>query len=151
MCSSDLSGLFESGTKVWSFVPQINIPIFQGGKLRANLGMATADRGIALAQYEKAIQNGFREVSDALVLSQTLSAQRQAMEDLVAASQKAYDLSQARYDAGMDSFLILLDARRSLYSARQGLVAVQLAEQANRIGLYKALGGGWVETAATTP
>ena len=143
--SGDLSGLFESGTKVWSFVPQINIPIFQGGKLRANLGMATADRDIALAQYEKAIQNGFREVSDALVLSQTLATQRQAMEDLVAAAQKAHDLSQARYDAGMDSFLILLDARRSLYSARQALVQVQLAEQANRVTLYKVLGGGWLE------
>ena len=69
----------------------------------------------------------------------------------MAAAQQAHDLSQARYDAGMDSFLVLLDARRSLYSARQGLVAVQLAEQANRISLYKALGGGWVETAGTTP
>ena len=149
--SGELSGLFESGTKIWSFTPQISLPIFQGGALRANLGMANADRDIALAQYEKAIQSGFAEVADGLALSQTLAQQRTAMEALLAAAQQAHDLSQARYDAGMDSFLVLLDARRSLYSARQGLVAVQLAEQANRIGLYKALGGGWVETAATTP
>ena len=149
--SGELSGLFESGTRVWSFMPQVSLPIFQGGRLRANLGMATAERDIALANYEKAIQAGFREVADALALSQTLAEQRTALEALVAAAQQAHDLSQARYDAGMDSFLVLLDARRSLYSARQGLVAVQLAEQANRISLYKALGGGWVETAGTTP
>ena len=143
--SNELSGLFESGTRVWSFVPQVSIPIFQGGRLRANLGMANAERDIALAQYEKAIQAGFREVADALALSQTLAEQREAMERLVAAAQQAHDLSEARYNAGMDSFLTLLDARRSLYSARQGLVAVQLAEQANRISLYKALGGGWLE------
>ena len=143
--SGELSGLFESGTRVWSFMPQVTLPIFQGGRLRANLGMATADRDIALARYEQAIQNGFREVADGLALSGTLAEQRQAMEALVAAAQQAHDLSQARYDAGLDSFLALLDARRSLYSARQGLVQVQLAEQANRIGLYKALGGGWVE------
>ena len=149
--SGELSGLFESGTRVWSFMPQVSLPIFQGGRLRANLGMATAERDIALANYEKAIQAGFREVADALALSQTLAEQRTALEALVAAAQQAHDLSQARYDAGMDSFLVLLDARRSLYSARQGLVAVQLAEQANRISLYKALGGGWVETVGTTP
>lgn len=148
--SGELSGLFESGTKVWSFIPQVNLPIFQGGKLRANLGMATADRDIALANYEKAIQSGFAEVADGLALSQTLAQQRTATEALVAAAQQAHDLSQARYDAGMDSFLVLLDARRSLYSARQGLVAVQLAEQANRISLYKALGGGWVENNGDT-
>jgi multidrug efflux system outer membrane protein len=143
--SGELSDLFASGTKVWSFIPQINLPIFQGGRLRANLGMATADRDIALAQYEKAIQAGFRDVADALVLSQTLAEQRSAQEDLLAAAQKAHDLSQARYDAGLDSFLVLLDARRSLYAARQAVVGTQLAEQANRITLYKVLGGGWNE------
>lgn len=141
--SGELSGLFESGTKVWSFIPQINLPIFQGGRLRANLGMATADRDIALAQYEKAIQSGFREVADALALTRTLAEQRAAQEALLQAAQKAHDLSQIRYDAGMDSFLVLLDARRSLYAARQAVVATQLAEQANRITLYKVLGGGW--------
>lgn len=143
--SGELSGLFESGTRIWSFMPQISLPIFQGGRLRANLGMATADRDIALAQYEKAIQAGFRDVADALVLSQTLAEQRSAQDALLAAAQKAHDLSQARYEAGLDSFLVLLDARRSLYSARQALVATQLAEQANRVTLYKVLGGGWSE------
>ena len=78
--SGELSGLFESGTRVWSFMPQVSLPIFQGGRLRANLGMATAERDIALANYEKAIQAGFREVADALALSQTL-AERGAQLD----------------------------------------------------------------------
>jgi multidrug efflux system outer membrane protein len=141
--SGELSGLFESNTGFWSFVPQINIPIFQGGRLRARLGMARADRDIALAEYEKSIQSGFREVADALALGQSLAAQHRAQAALLEAAQKAHDLSQARYDAGLDSFLVLLDARRTLYAARQSLLATQLAEQGNRVTLYKALGGGW--------
>ena len=105
--------------------------------------MATADRDIALAKYEKSIQSGFREVADALALGQSLAAQRSAQTALLDAAQKAHDLSKARYDAGLDSFLVLLDARRTLYAARQSLLATQLAEQANRVTLYKALGGGW--------
>ncbi len=146
--SNELSSLFDGGTGFWSFIPRINLPIFQGGRLTAALGVANADRDIALAQYEQAIQSGFREVADALVLSRTLADQRAAQEALVAAATRAHELSQARYDAGQDSYLILLDAQRTLYAARQSLVATQLAEQANRVTLYKVLGGGWNETGA---
>lgn len=145
--SSELSGLFESGSTVWSFLPQINLPIFQGGRLRANLGMAEADRDIALAQYERSIQSGFREVADALALTATLAAQRHSQQATVDAATLAADLSQARYQAGQDSYLVLLDAQRTLYAARQALVATQLAEQVNRGTLYKVLGGGWKEGA----
>ena len=143
--SSELSGLFDSGTRVWSFIPKLNLPIFQGGKLRANLGMATADRDIALAQYEKAIQSGFREAADALALNESLGAQLSSQQALVAAAEQAQRLSQARYDAGLDSFLTLLDARRTAYTARQSLVSTQLAQQSNQVALYKVLGGGWHE------
>ena len=141
--SSDFSGLFDAGTRFWRFVPQVNLPIFQGGALRANLGMATANRDIALANYEKAIQSGFREVADAISLGQTLAERRQAAERLLAAAMQAERLSKARYDAGYDSYLTLLDAQRTRYAAQQGLVAARLAEQVNRIGLYSAVGGGW--------
>ncbi|RJG01062.1 efflux transporter outer membrane subunit [Noviherbaspirillum sedimenti] len=144
--SNELSGLFESGTRIWSFIPQISLPIFQGGRLRANLGMATADRDIALAQYEKSIQSGFREVADALALTRTLADRRAAQQSLLDAATRAHALSKARYDQGRDSFLNLLDAQRTLYAAQQGLVAAQLAEQANRVTLYKVLGGGWQES-----
>lgn len=144
--STELSGLFGGGTKVWSFVPQVNVPIFQGGRLQANLGVATAERDIAVARYEKAIQTGFREVADALTLTRTLAEQRQAQEALLDAARRTQVLSRARYDRGRDSYLILLDAQRTLYAAEQGVINAQLAEQANRVTLYKVLGGGWKET-----
>ena len=143
--SDELSDLFESGTKFWSFSPQVNLPIFQGGRLRGGLGVATVDRDIALARYERSIQAGFREVADALALTRTLAEQKASQEALVAAATRVEELSRARYEAGSDSYLVLLDAQRTLYSAQQSLIATQLAEQSNRVVLYKVLGGGWNE------
>lgn len=143
--SNELSGLFDGGTRTWSFIPRINLPIFQGGRLLGNLGVAKADRDIALAQYEKAIQTGFREVADALALTQTLAEERQAQRALVDAAASAEQLSRERYRAGYDSYLVQLDAQRTLYAAQQGLISTGLAEQTNRVTLYKVLGGGWKE------
>lgn len=143
--SGQLNNLFDSGTRIWSFAPQISLPIFQGGRLRAQLAGAKTDQQIALAQYEKAIQAGFREVADALALTGTLGQQRQAQEALVGAAARADELSRARYKAGKDSYLIALDAQRALYAAQQQLIATRLAEQTNRVTLYKVLGGGWNE------
>ena len=143
--SDELSGLFGGGTGTWSFVPRVNVPIFEGGRLRANLGAARVDRDIALAQYEGAIQRGFREVADALALTTALAEQRQALEQLVEAAAKAEELSVARYEAGRDSYLTRLEAQRTLYVSQQALISTRLAEQANRVTLYKVLGGGWLE------
>ncbi|HET7202208.1 MAG TPA: efflux transporter outer membrane subunit [Steroidobacteraceae bacterium] len=143
--SDELSGLLGSGTNTWSFVPRVNVPIFEGGRLRANLGAARADRDIALAQYEGTIQRGFREVADALALTSTLASQRQALEQLVEAATKAEELSIARYEAGRDSYLIRLEAQRTLYVSQQALITTRLAEQTNRVTLYQVLGGGWRE------
>jgi len=143
--SVELSGLFKSGTGTWTFAPQVTLPIFAGGALSANLDAARTDQRIALAQYEKAIQSGFREVADALALSDTLVRERNADEALTDATLSAYELSQKRYRAGRDSYLNVLDSQRSDYAARQRLIAVRLAEQSNRVALYKALGGGWRE------
>lgn len=145
--SDELSGLFGSGTGTWSFVPRVTVPIFEGGRLRANLGVSRADRDIALAQYEGAIQRGFREVADALALTATLASQRQALEQLVDAARQAEALSLARYEAGRDSYLTRLEAQRTLYLAQQTLITTRLAEQSNRVTLYKVLGGGWREDA----
>ena len=141
--SDELSGLFDSGTGIWTFVPKVEVPIFAGGRLRSSLGVATADRDIALAQYEKAIQAGFQEVADALALTGTLADQRAARQAAVEAAAEGDRLSRARYRAGRDNYLVLLEAQRTLYLAQQSLVATQLAEQANRVTLYKVLGGGW--------
>ena len=141
--SPDLDGLFESGSYGWRFVPSIDIPIFQAGRLRGNLGVANADRDIALARYEQAIQAAFRDTANALALTDTLAEQHAAQRALLESANRVYELSKARYDAGQDSYLSLLDAQRTLYTARQGLVGVQLAEQFNRVSLYRALAGGW--------
>jgi multidrug efflux system outer membrane protein len=143
--SEQLSGLFSAGAAVWSFVPQATLPIFKGGALVGNLELSHTSRDIALAQYERAIQAGFREVADGLALSASLARQRDAEEALVQASTRAYQLSLQRYQAGRDSYLDVLVSQRSSYTADQGLIAIRLAEQSNRVTLYKALGGGWLE------
>jgi multidrug efflux system outer membrane protein len=104
--------------------------------------VAKADREIALSQYEKAIQTAFREVADALARRGTLGDQMDAQRSLVDASAESYRLSDARYARGIDSYLNVLDAQRSLYSAQQGLIAVRLARLTNLVTLYKVLGGG---------
>jgi multidrug efflux system outer membrane protein len=143
--SNQLSNLFKSGTGTWAFAPLMSLPIFHGGALMGGLDAAHVSEKIALAQYEKTIQSGFREVADALALTATLNRQRAAQETLVEATGQAYKLSQRRYKVGRDSYLEVLDSQRSDYAARQGLVATRLAEQSNRVILYKALGGGWRE------
>lgn len=141
--STELSGLFDAENKTWSFSPQINLPIFQGGRLWANLGVAHVDRDIAIARYEQAIQVGFQEVSDALALADTLNRQRAAQERLVAASQKAFEFSRQLRESGQQSYLVLLDAQRSLYAAQQALINTRLNEETNLVTLYQVLGGGW--------
>jgi multidrug efflux system outer membrane protein len=143
--SYQLSHLFGAGTGTWAFEPLISLPIFHGGALKGGLDLATVNEKIALAQYEKAIKSGFREVADALGLTATLNQQRAAQESLVEATSRAYQLSQRRYQVGSESYLEVLDSQRSDYSAQQGLIATRLAEESNRVSLYKALGGGWLE------
>jgi outer membrane protein, multidrug efflux system len=143
--SNQLSNLFKSGTGTWAVEPLMSLPIFHGGALMAGLNVAHVNERIALAQYEKTVQSGFREVADALALTATLNRQRAAQETLVEATGRAYKLSERRYQVGRDSYLEVLDSQRSDYAARQGLITTRLAEQSNRVTLYKALGGGWRE------
>jgi multidrug efflux system outer membrane protein len=141
--SGRLGDLFGRGTGTWSFAPTITLPIFAGGQNVANLDLAHIEKNVAVAQYELAIQTAFREVSDGLSARGTYLQQRSAQEALVAADADAYRLAEMRFRSGADSYLATLDAQRSLYAAQQGLVAVRQAELANRVTLYKALGGGW--------
>jgi multidrug efflux system outer membrane protein len=143
--SNQVSNLFKPGTGAWTFAPLLSLPIFHGGALMGSLNMAHADEKMALAKYEKTIQSGFREVADALALTATLNRQRTAQETLAEATRRAYNLSLRRYQVGRDSYLEVLDSQRSDYAARQGLITTRLAEQSNRVTLYKALGGGWRE------
>ncbi len=142
LSSDALSSLFKGAAGVWSFAPQITLPIFDAGRNKANLKVTEVDRQIFLAQYEKAIQSAFREVADALAQRGTLGAQLEAQQSLTDATAQSYRLSHARYDKGISSYLDVLDSQRSLYSAQQGLISVQLSRLINSVTLYKVLGGG---------
>ncbi len=139
--SDELSGLFDSGTGTWSYAAQAAMPIFDARTWSA-YEVTQVQRDIAVAEYEKAIQNAFREVADALAVRGTVDRQIDAQESLVEAATEAYRLSSARYDKGLDSYLGVLDAQRSLYAAQQGLVYRRLAKLANHVRLYATLGGG---------
>jgi multidrug efflux system outer membrane protein len=143
--SASLGRLFDGGQGAWSFTPQINIPIFAGGSLQANLDLAKVQKRIEIATYEGAIQAAFRDVADALAGRGTLDDQIRAQQLLVQANQRAYDLSEQRFRQGVDSYLNVLDSQRSLYDAQQVLVQTRLARLTNLVDLYKALGGGWTE------
>lgn len=144
--SSELSGLFKSGSGTWAFAPQIVLPLFDLGARSANLKVAKVDRDIAQAQYEKAIQVAFREVADTLAQRATLEDQAAAHASLVKALERTQTLAMARYSAGIDGYLSVLDAQRSLYAAQQGLITLRRARFGNQITLYKVLGGGWHQT-----
>jgi multidrug efflux system outer membrane protein len=141
--SSTLHGLFKGGSGAWSFAPSIHLPIFDGGVNRANLKIARVDDQIAVAQYEKAIQTAFAEVSDALATRGTIDARMNSQQSLVDAATKSYRIYEARYKQGADTYLNSLLAQRTLYSAQQGLITTRLARSSNAVTLYKALGGGW--------
>lgn len=143
--SNELSNLFKSGTWGFNVGPSINLPIFTGGRLTANLDAAKAGREIAVAQYEKSIQTGFKEVSDALAGRTTLTEQARAQMAQAEAERKRFYLSDLRYRNGVASYLDLLDAQRSLFALEQADVQVRLAQLLNQINLYKALGGAWSE------
>ena len=147
--SPQLSGLFKSGSRAWTFSPQISLPIFAGGANVANLQATKLARDTAVAQYEKAIQTAFREVADALVARGTLDEQLEAQQALVTASAATYRLSDMRYRGGVDSYLSALVAQVQLYSAQQQLQTVRLLRLQNLVTLYKALGGGLREHDAT--
>ncbi len=142
--SSDLSGLFKSGSGAWSYAPQIVMPIFDARTWSAHKA-AKVQQEIAVTQYEKAIQSAFREVADALAVRGTVDQQVAAQLSLVNAFAETYRLSNSRYDKGIDNYLSVLDAQRSLFAAQQGLVFLRLAKLANQVQLYAVLGGGWQE------
>jgi multidrug efflux system outer membrane protein len=148
--SSELSGLFKSGSWAFSLAPQLALPIFDAGRNQAGLEAAQAGRQIAVAQYEKSIQTAFREVSDALAGQATLQQQSEAQRAQVQADSKRLQLSDLRYRNGVASYLDLLDAQRSLFATEQALVLTRLQQLQNQVTLYKVLGGGWTEATAAT-
>ncbi|MCH9405283.1 efflux transporter outer membrane subunit [Pantoea agglomerans] len=145
--SNALGELFDSGGRSWSFAPQVNLPIFNGGRLMAQLETSKVERDIAVAEYEKTIQTAFREVSDALAERSVVDDETLAQQKNVQAAQAAYDFVQIQYANGATDYLNVLDTQRTLLSAQQSLIQSRLSQQNSFITLYKALGGGWEQVA----
>ena len=140
--STDLSDLFKSGGFIWSVGPSIDIPLWDWDTRKANVKISETDQQIALSDYEKSIQSAFREVNDALATRQNIGDRLSAQRRLVDATNTTYKLSNARFRAGIDSFLTVLDAQRSSYASEQGLLLLEQANLNNQVELYKTLGGG---------
>ena len=139
--SSELGSLFKDGSFSYTFVPQLLLPLFDGGRNEANLAAAKVGFDIAVAQYEKAVQNAFREVADALAARASWERQLQAQTALAQADKERLTLTRLRLDFGAASQLDWLDAQRTAFASQQGLINVQLASLQSQVTLYKALGG----------
>jgi outer membrane protein, multidrug efflux system len=145
--STELSGLFKSGSFALTGTATLLQPIFDAGRNQANLAVAKVNKDIAIAQYEKAIQTAFREVSDSLAGRATLGEQLRAQTAQAKAAQVSYKLADLRYRNGASSYLDVLDAQRNYFAAQQATVQVQALQAQNLVTLYKVLGGGWSEPA----
>ena len=141
--SADLDGLFQPGSSIWSLLPRLDLPLFDGGARRAQVEASQATRREALALYESALQSAFREVADALAVRDSLTERLASQQAQAEAAQRSLDLAGRSYRLGGASQLELLDAQRQLTAAQQGLVSLRQTEQANRVTLLRALGGRW--------
>nr|WP_041296653.1 efflux transporter outer membrane subunit [Janthinobacterium sp. Marseille] len=148
--SNELAGLFEGGSRSWSFAPQLVLPIFDAGRNRGNLNLAEVRKDIAVANYEKSIQVAFREVSDALVARDLLDQQVEAQRLVQEAQAERFKFATQRFQNGIASSLDVLDAQRELFTAQLSLVQVRLTRLTNAVDLYRSLGGGLVETTVAT-
>ncbi|MBS1038520.1 efflux transporter outer membrane subunit [Gluconobacter cerinus] len=144
--SNNITRLFQSGMGAWNVAPQITLPLFDAGRLTAELHQAKARKREEIARYEKTVQTAFREVADALAGRGTYLEQLHAQNALVQAGGRQYQLALARFKAGYDPYLDTLVAQRTLYSAQLGAITTHLQQMSNTVTLYKALGGGWNET-----
>jgi multidrug efflux system outer membrane protein len=149
--SAALAGLFKGGSLAWSFLPSITLPIFNAGQLKAELDVATVQKDIDIAQYEKAIQTAFREVADGLAARGTYDDEVAALERYTQAEQRSLDLSELRFHNGVDTYLNVLTAQTALYDAQLTQVSVRLARLTNLVDLYRSLGGGWIEHTGDAP
>ncbi len=141
--STELSSLFSGGSSVWSFAPQITVPIFTGGRNQANLDTAQIRTRIEVANYEKTIQVAFREVADALATQNASKQQISTLDSLVATQQRRYDLANVANQQGASSYLNVVTAQQDLFTAQQELIGARYDAVTARIKLYQSIGGGW--------
>jgi len=143
--SAELSGLFDGGSRSWSFVPTLTLPLFDAGRNRANLDLAEVRKESAVAAYEASVQVAFREVADALAANDTLRREEAARSALADTSRETLKLARARYEGGVDSHLRYLDAERTSFGNELALIETRTQRQLVLVDLFRALGGSWSE------
>lgn len=141
--STKAGDLVDSGSKFWSIIPGLSLPIFNFGRIKNNIAVQNAREEQAFITYEQTVLNGLREVEDALVAFSNEQGRRQTLSDAVAANRRAVDLSQQLYGQGLTDFLSVLQAQRDLFNSEDALVQSNRIVTANYVAVYKALGGGW--------
>ena len=141
--SAEMSGLFDGGSRSWSFVPTLSLPIFDAGRNSANLDLAKVRKDSAVAAYEGTIQTAFREVADALAATDTLRREEAARRALANTTNETLKLAKARYEGGVDSHLRYLDAQRSNFVNESAYIETSTQRQIALLDLFRALGGGW--------
>lgn len=141
--STDLAALFTSASGMWSFVPKIEIPIFNAGRNQANLTLANVRQQQSVVNYEQKIQTAFKEVADALSLRESIRGQIVAQQRYLESLQITLQRARGLYASGVVSYIEVLDAERSLFATQQTLLDLQYSQQVNEINLFTALGGGW--------
>jgi len=139
--STSLDNLMQSGQSVWSIAPSISLPIFDGGSAKAQVESASVSQRIALTTYQKTLQTAFQETADALAIRQRLDERLAAQTAQVQAYQTVLTLTEKQRELGAASAQTVLTAQLNLYSAQKTLIVLHLTEQANRLTLYKVLGG----------
>ena len=149
--SAALGGLFAGGSSAWSFIPSLVMPIFTAGANQANLDVATVQKDIGIAQYEKAVQTAFREVADGLAARGTYDNQLAAQQRYTDTQQRRLELANMLYTSGTDSYLSVLTAQTDLYNAQQALVTTRLNRLTSLVDLYRSLGGGWIQRTGDAP
>jgi multidrug efflux system outer membrane protein len=149
--SAALGGLFAAGSSAWSFVPSLVMPIFTAGANQASLDVATVQKDIGIAQYEKAVQTAFREVADGLAARGTYNDQLAAQQRYTDTQQRRLELANMLYTSGTDSYLSVLTAQTDLYNAQLALVTTRLNRLTSLVDLYRSLGGGWIQRTGDAP
>jgi Cu(I)/Ag(I) efflux system outer membrane protein len=150
--SDELGGLFGAANSFWNFLPKITLPLFNGGRLRANLELAEIRREASVAGYEKSIQNAFREVADSLHSRAYFIRQTEAQERYLVSRRLVLELALNRYRSGAESYLEVLDAQRGVWEAQLNLLNLRREQLLNEVSLYSALGGGLISaTEEETP
>lgn len=143
--SDDVADLGSESSQFWAMVPEVRWPIFSGGRIRANIRVQEARQEQALRQYQKTVLVAVEEVENALSAHVRDQRRKADLQASVAASRRALDLAMERYTGGLENFLSVLDAQRSLYAAQDLLIQSESSTAVDLIAVYKALGGGWEE------